>query len=137
MGARLKNFFEETGMLLLDIRENLMEWLITLAEVTIGNKGNARGERIMKAASHHGEIRLPIHLAEELCNGKKMRRVAVTLERNYNNVAQVTEEYLRIGKDFGNVAYSSYVRKLIQHHAKSINSSFDDLMNRIFGYATA
>lgn len=105
MGARIRVALVDSGMDQLNIRNDIAKWLITFADSMIGDKCYSRGEALMKAVSHFGEVRIPPSMAEELCGSKKMRQVNVTLERVYNESTGEIEECFRIGKDFGNVAY--------------------------------
>lgn len=113
LAARINAGIHQTGMGLMNLRSDTTKWLVALADRLIGNKCYIYGERLMKAVSHVGEVRLPSEMAEELCKSRKMRQVNVTMERSYNTITDETEEFFRIGKDFGNVAYKSYVMHLL------------------------
>lgn len=105
MGARIAVALKESGMNLLSIKDDVTRWLIWLADRMVGNKMYEFGERLMKASSHMGEIRIPPHMAEELRKGGKMRQIYVNIERSYSSITNEVEEYFLLGKDFGNVAY--------------------------------
>ena len=132
MGARIRVALRESRVDEINIREDITRWLMTLADSMIGNKCYRRGEAFMRAASHFGEARLPPSMAEELCRSKKMRQVNVTLERAYNEVTGNVEEYFRMRKDFGNVAYAEYFKQLL-----STRGNRDKLMNDMFQWCTA
>lgn len=132
MGARIKIALKESMMDQINIKEDITGWLVTLADCMIGNKSYQKGEKFMKAVSHFGEVRIPPHMAEELCNSGKMRRCNIIIEKLYNDATDETESYFRIGKDFGNVAYPDYVKRLF-----ASRGDLDSMMSRIFEWSKA
>lgn len=111
LGARIQNMLTLTGMDKMDINADMVGSLTALSDALISNKCMQEGEKIMKALSHMGEIRVPPEHAPNICAEGKLKRYSVLIERSFNTRTQSAEEYFRLGKDYGNVAYSEFLAR--------------------------
>ena len=66
LATRIKCALEASGMALIRIDEVFKSWLVNVAAAFVANMSLAYGEKLMKAVSHMGGVRIPSHQVREI-----------------------------------------------------------------------
>ena len=66
LATRVRCALETSGMMLQRIDEGFKDWLVSVAASFVANAGLSYGEKLMKAVSHMGGIRVPEHQVREI-----------------------------------------------------------------------
>ena len=124
LAASIQHALEVSGMAVQSIDVDFKDWLVQVAASFMANAGLSYGEKLMKAVSHMGGVRIPEHQVREIfkCNRGKQFLVMRTLI--LDPVSQERIHAYRLSKDCGNVLYKDFLVKILDS---------DEKMNEIFG----
>ena len=65
---------EVSGMSIIRIDEDFKDWLVNVAASFVANMSLAYGEKLMKAVSHMGGVRVPSHQVREIFKNKRGKK---------------------------------------------------------------
>eukprot|EP00435_Cladocopium_sp_Y103_P029299 s941_g7.t1 len=138
LAARLKTALRVTGADQQDPRVGFKDWLINVAASFVANHGLPYGEKLMKAVSHMGGVRVPVEQIKEIFRNGRGKQFSVY--RTFILIPELGQATgatpapqdgilaYRLMKDCGNVLYKDFLKKIIDD---------DHKMNEIFGPTTA
>ena len=126
--TRIRLALETTGMTILNIEENFKDWLVNVAASFVANSGLSYGEKLMKAVSHMGGIRVPEHQVREIFKSNRGKQFLVMRTEFQDPISQEVICAYRLSKDCGNVLYKDFLVKI---------RNSDEKMNEIFGPTVA
>ena len=92
---------------------DLKEILSTMTESMLGNMMHDDGERILKALSHIGEVRVDPSLAPKICGLSRLKQLSVLIECIFDPSDRCDHYYFRLGKDMGNVLYKDFFWRVV------------------------
>lgn len=124
LAMRIKAALDFSGMSHMHINENFKDWMVNVAATFVANHSLPYGEKLMKAISHMGGVRIPAHQAREIFKNGHGKQVTVIQTEFPDPESGCTVYAYRLTKDCGNVAYSDFLHKVIDDSSK---------MNEIFG----
>ena len=108
--ARLTNLLMHRSLVKLKPSEDFVQFLKETARSVIGNEPEY-GSRVMKAVSTYGAIRIPASMVKNIFSEGKGKQYCVLKESVIEDGKEVT--YFRVSADYGNVAYSDFVRHVL------------------------
>ena len=110
--ARVRNYFEKNNIDLLDFaNKDPLDELVRLTYHMVGGQTYG-GEKIMKAISGIGEVRMDPALAEQMCNRGRLKQGVVSIESEYDETEKRKVFYYRLGYDMGNACYADFFDKM-------------------------
>eukprot|EP00435_Cladocopium_sp_Y103_P057865 s295_g20.t1 len=133
LASRLKVALKNTGAGLQDPRIGFKDWLINVAASFVANHGLGYGEKLMKAVSHMGGVRVQVEQLTEIFRNGRGKQFSVyrafipfSATRKEGVVSALQDGIVayRLMKDCGNVMYKDFLTKSIDD---------DNKMNEIFG----
>eukprot|EP00435_Cladocopium_sp_Y103_P036926 s488_g9.t1 len=77
LAARLKTALKVTGADMIDPRAGFKDWLINVAASFVANHGLPYGEKLMKAVSHMGGVRVPVEQIKEIFRNGRGKQFSV------------------------------------------------------------
>ena len=124
LATRVQHALEVSGMIALRIDVDFKDWLVNVAASFVANAGLSLGEKLMKAVSHMGGVRVPEHQVREIFKSNRGKQFLVMRTVMLDPVSQEKIHEYRLSKDCGNVLYKDFLVKILDSAEK---------MNEIFG----
>eukprot|EP00435_Cladocopium_sp_Y103_P021927 s3816_g5.t1 len=138
LATRLKVALRLSGAGVQDPRAGFKDWLINVAASFVANHGLPYGEKLMKAVSHMGGVRVPVEQVKEIFKNGRGKQFSVYRtfipflpSSQATGAVPAPQDGIvayRLMKDCGNVLYKDFLTKVIDD---------DNKMNEIFGPTTA
>ena len=128
LAARIKRALKLSGMTIQRIDVDFKDWLVQVAASFVANAGLSYGEKLMKAVSHMGGVRVPEHQVREIFRNYRGKQFLVMRTLIQDPISQEWIHAYRLSKDCGNVLYKDFLVKILDSAGK---------MNEIFGPTVA